>query len=265
MKRLAGGLIVVCGLLTGCSSWIPTVTNNGLNYGINLGRTISADRSLFNVLDDLSIKNTINHALLDEALLLNISTDVYQGRVMLTGSVKDAETRQKVEDLARQVDGVRELYNEIQVTDESRLMAFPKDLLIESTLAARMVLAPDVSSVDYQVRAANGVVYVLGIAKSRAELDQVITLARVSGARKIVSHVFLSEHIVLDGTPEPAVRAKAEPDPVRAGGGPAKVSGRAAHPTNPAWKPTGPKSLICWRVAASRAPSGPSCSGTTLA
>ncbi|MEK6605079.1 MAG: hypothetical protein AABY77_04245, partial [Nitrospirota bacterium] len=93
MKLGAVGLVMMCGLLTGCSSWIPTVANNGLNYGINIGRTISADRSLFNVLDDLSIKNTINYALLDEALMLSISTDVYQGRVMLTGSVKDAETR----------------------------------------------------------------------------------------------------------------------------------------------------------------------------
>ena len=226
MKRLAGGLIVVCGLLTGCSSWIPTLANNGLNHGINLGRTISADRSFFNVLDDLSIKNTINHALLDETLLLDINANVYQGRVMLTGSVKDAETRQKVEDLTRQIDGVRELYNDIQVTDESWLKSLPRDLLIESTLAARMVLAPDVSSVDYQVRAANGVVYVLGIAKSRAELDQVITLARVSGARKIVSHVFLSEHIVLEGAPEPTAAAKADPEPVRAGGEPTRVGAK---------------------------------------
>ena len=223
MKRGAVGLVMMCSLLTGCSSWVPTIANNGLNHGVNLGRAISADRSLFNVFDDLSIKDTINHVLLDEALLLSISTDVYQGRVMLTGSVKDAETRQKAEDLARQVDGVRELYNEIQVTDESRLMSLPRDLLIENMLDARMVLEPGVTSVNYQLRSEKGVVYVLGIAHSRAELDQVIALARASGARKIVSHVFLSEQIVLDGAPEPTVRAKAEPEPVRAGGEPTKV------------------------------------------
>jgi osmotically-inducible protein OsmY len=213
----------MCGLLTGCSSWVPTIANNGINHGVNLGRAISADRSFFNVLDDLTIKTTINHALLDETLLLSISTDVYQGRVMLTGSVKDAETRQKAEDLARQVDGVRELYNEIQVTDESRLMFFPKDLLIENMLEARMVLEPGVTSVNYQMRAEKGVVYVLGLAQSRAELDQVIALARASGARKIVSHVFLSEYIVLDGAPETTAEAKVAPEPVRAGGGPTKV------------------------------------------
>jgi osmotically-inducible protein OsmY len=192
MKLGAVGLMVMCGVLAGCAL-VPTATTNG----INVGRAMSADRSLFNVLDDKSIKNNINNALLDEALLLNINTDVYQGRVMLTGSVKDAGTRQKAEDLAREVDGVRELYNEVQVTDQNWLKAFPKDFVIENMLAARMMLALDVSSIDYQVRAWDGVVYLLGIAKSRAELDQVIALTRASGARKIVSHVLLSEHIVL--------------------------------------------------------------------
>ncbi len=223
MKLGAVGLVVMCGVLIGCSSWIPTVANNGVNYGINIGRAISADRSVFNVLDDLSIKNTINNALFDEALLLDISTDVYQGMVMLTGSVEDATTRQKAEDLARKVDGVRELYNDIQVTDESWLKSFPKDLLIENTLAARMVLAAGVSSVNYQLRAASGVVYVMGIAKSRAELDQVIALARVSGARKIVSHVFLTEHIILDGAPETTAGANVESESVKAGDEPARA------------------------------------------
>lgn len=217
MKLGAVGLVVMCGVLAGCGSWIPTIANNGVNYGINIGRSMSADRSLFNVLDDLSIKNTINNALFDEALLLSINTDVYQGKVMLTGSVKDAATRQKAEDLAREVDGVRELYNEIQVTDKNWLKTLAKDLVIENMLAAQMVLAPDVSSIDYQVRVWNGVVYVLGIAKSRAELDQVIALARGSGARKIVSHVFLSEQIVLDGPPETTVGVKVESEPARAG------------------------------------------------
>ena len=211
MKLGTVGLVVMYGVLAGCS-WAPTVATNG----INVGRAISADRSLFNVLDDKGIKNTINNALLDEALLLNINTDVYQGRVMLTGSAKDAATRQKVEDLARKVDGVRELYNEIQVTDKSWLKSYAKDTWVENTLAARMMLAPGVSGVDYQVRAANGVIYVLGIAKSRAELDQVIALARKSGANRIVSHVFLTEDIVLDVAPVMTAETKVGSESVKA-------------------------------------------------
>ena len=206
------GMLALAGWLAGCSSWVPTVANNGLNYGINVGRTITADRSLFNVLDDLYIKNTINNALLDEALVLNVSADVYQGMVMLTGAVKDAETRQKAEDLVRQVDGVRELFNEIQVTDEHWLKFLPKDLWMENTLTARLVFAPGVSSVDYRWRAVNGIVYFMGMARSREELDKVIALARMNGVRKIVSHVFLTDHVVVD-VPSSETTAGVQPDP----------------------------------------------------
>lgn len=192
------GMVALAGWLAGCSSWVPTVANNGLNYGINVGRTISADRSFFNVLDDLSIKNTINNALLDEALVLNVNADVYQGMVMLTGSVWDAETRQKAEDLARKVDGVRELFNEIQVTDESWLKFLPKDLWAENILTAKLVFSSEVSSVDYRWRVVNGIVYFMGMARSRDELDAVIALARMNGVRKIVSHVFLTDHVIVD-------------------------------------------------------------------
>jgi len=211
MKLGTAGLVVMYGVLAGCA-FAPSAATNG----INVGRAISADRSLFNVLDDKSIKNTINNALLDEALLLNINTDVYQGRVMLTGSAKDEATRQKAEGLVRKVDGVRELYNEIQVTDKSWVKSLPKDTWIENTLAARMVAASGVSSVNYQLRAANGAVYVLGIAKSRAELDQVIALARKSGANRIVSHVFLTEDIVLDVAPVMTAGTKEGSGSVRA-------------------------------------------------
>ena len=205
------GMLVLAGWLAGCSTWVPSVTNSVLNYGINVGRTITADRSLFNVLDDLYIKNTISNALLDEALLLDISTDVYQGMVMLTGAVKDAETRQKAEDLARKVDGVRELFNEIQVTDENWLKSLPIDLWVENTLTAKLVFASGVSSVDYRWRAVNGIVYFIGMARSREELDKVIALARMHGVRRIVSHVFLTDHVVVDVPSE--ATAGVQPDP----------------------------------------------------
>ena len=214
MKLRSIGLVLVCSVLTGCSSWIPSVANNGINYGVSIGQALSADRSLYNVMYDLTTKNTINNALIDNTLILNVSTDVYQGIVMLTGFVKDEETRKKAEDLARKVEGVREIYNDIQVTDETRLLYLPKDLLIETALSTRMVLEPGITSVNYMFRATGGIVYILGIAKSRSELDQVIALTRTSGARKIVSHVFLTEQIVLE-TPEATAEAKAAPAPVQ--------------------------------------------------
>jgi osmotically-inducible protein OsmY len=191
------GMMALASLLAGCAFGVSTFATDGADFGVNVGRSITADRSLFNVLDDLSIKITIEHTLFDEALSFNVSVDVYQGMVMLTGSVGDAVTRKKAEKLARQVDGVRELFNEIQVTDESWVKSLPKDLFVENTLTVKLVLASGIRSVNYRCRAVNGVVYFMGMARSREELDKVIALARMNGVRKIVSHVFLTDSVVV--------------------------------------------------------------------
>lgn len=220
------GVLAMLAFLPGCSSWIATVANNGLNYGINVGRTLSADRSLFNVLDDLAVKNTINNAFFDEALLLDINADVYQGMAMLTGVVRDAETKQKAEDLARKVDGVRELFNEIQVADENWLKMVAKDLLMETTLTAKLVWTEGVNSVNYRWRTVNGAVYFMGRARGRAELDKVISLARMDGVRKIVCHVFLTDHVAVDVLPDAPAEAKAATETNKAGEEPAKAEAK---------------------------------------
>ncbi len=191
------GVMALAGLLAGCAIGVSSFATDGADFGINVGRTMTADRSLFNVLDDLSIKNTAENNLLDEALSLNVNVDVYQGMMMLTGSVEDAVTRKKAEKLARGVDGVRELFNEIQVTDESWVKSLPKDVYLENAITAKMVFAPGIRSVNYRCRVVNGVLYFMGMARSREELDKVIALGRMNGVRKIVSHVFLTDSIVV--------------------------------------------------------------------
>jgi len=191
------GMMALASLLAGCAFGVSTFATDGVDFGINVGRTINADRSLFNVLDDLEIKNTTENSLLDEALSLNVTVDVYQGMVMLTGSVEDVVARKKAENRARQVDGIRELFNEIQVTDESWVKSLPKDVYLEKTITAKMVLAPGIRSVNYRCRVVNGVVYFMGMARGREELDKVIALASMNGVRRIVSHVFLTDSIVV--------------------------------------------------------------------
>jgi len=205
------GVMALASLLAGCAFGVSTFATDGVDFGINVGRTIKADRSLINVLDDLSIKNTAENILLDEALSLNVSVDVYQGMVMLTGSVEDAVTRKKAEKLASQVDGVRELFNEIQVTEGSWLMSLPKDVYVENAIAAKLVMAPGIRSVNYRCRVVNGVVYLMGMARSREELDKVIALARMNGVRKIVSHVFLTDSIVVVVPPTAPTGVKPAP------------------------------------------------------
>ncbi len=73
----------------------------------------------------------------------------------------------------------------------------------------------------------NGIVYFLGMARSREELDKVIALARMNGVRKIVSHVFLTDHVVVDVPAE--VTAEVKPDP--------EARSTASKPDEPKVKP----------------------------
>ena len=51
----------------------------------------------------------------------------------------------------------------------------------------------DISDVNYTVETVNGIVYLMGIARSRPALDKVTTHARnIAGVQKVISHVRLS-------------------------------------------------------------------------
>lgn len=182
--------VAVTGSLEGC---LNTITSVGQAM-VNVGATTREDRSLRTIAADYAIKSAITHAYLDEAMLLDINTDVYAGRVLLTGAVRNADARRKAEEIARRVEGVREVLNEIQVTPDGGISASIRDLLIENELQFFLLAEKGVSSIDYRWRSVNSVVYLIGVAASREELDKVLSLARdLKAVKKVVSHVRLPD------------------------------------------------------------------------
>ena len=164
------------------------------------------DRTMYQHAEDFEIKSTIRTAYLDQTMLMDISTDVYERHVMLTGAVKNAEERNRAEEIARQVKGTQQVYNDIQVTDEGGLKATAEDLTILTKLHAKLLAAKGVSSVNFRLRAVNGVVYLLGIAQSQGELDKILAIVReTDGVGQVISHM----QIKPPGSPAPARAAPA--------------------------------------------------------
>lgn len=193
-KKLTGLvlLVAVMGSLEGC---LNSVTSVG-HAMVNVGTTTQEDRSLYRIAADYAIKAEITHTYLDETMLLDINTDVYAGRVLLTGAVRDAATRLKAEEIARRVKNVREIINEIQVTPNGDLSASIHDVLIENELQLFLLMEKGVSSIDYRWRSVNSVVYFIGLASSREELDKVLSLARdLRAVKKVVSHIRAPENM----------------------------------------------------------------------
>ena len=123
-------------------------------------------------------------------LYLNVSTNVFQGRVMLTGSVPDRDSYDTAARLANSVSGVTEVINELQVTEDGGFRATAKDLALEAKLSARLIRANNIKQANYRWKAVNGVVYLLGLAQNQAELDLVLKVIKdTEGVDRVITYV----------------------------------------------------------------------------
>ena len=181
--RLAGIAIMVVSAwaLAGC---LPTATT----LAIEGAYTASEERSLDDVVDDNVIKIELNKLLIDEGLGMfkDVSTVVYQGRVLLIGDVAEAADKTRAGEIGGQPEGVLEVINEIQVTDEGGIRSVVDDIYIEKVIQADYLFDSDIDSANFRVRSVNGVVYLIGLAESQAELDKALAIV---SARDDVSRI----------------------------------------------------------------------------
>ena len=184
-QRLGACAVVVAGFaLAGCSS--PTMI-------LDAATTVAEDRTMSQVTTDAGLKIDINAKLLSNKyrdLFLDVNTNVYENRVMLTGSVETGSQKRRATLLVRSIKGVTKVINELQVTGDGTLTETANDLWIETKLKARLVGADGVSSINYRWRSVNGVVYFIGVAQNGRELAEVVRLTRaMSHVNKVVTHV----------------------------------------------------------------------------
>ena len=159
------------------------------------GLTVAQERSIGTVIDDTAIELQIQHYLLQasDGLFIRVGIEVHEGRVLLTGVVPAPDDRVEAVRQAWQVNGVLEVINEVQVSDRAGITDYLRDVKITSQLRFKMLRDRDISDVNYTVETVNGIVYLMGIARSRPELDKVTTHARnIAGVQKVISHVRLS-------------------------------------------------------------------------
>jgi len=160
------------------------------------GTAALQERSIGDAVDDLTIRAELNQLFFEDNvdLLASVSFNVIEGRVLLKGSVKTQEHRVHALELTWQAAGVREVINEIQVTNQGGIVNYARDTWISTQLKAEILFDTGVYSINYNVETINGTVYVVGIAQDQAELDLVIEHARrIKNVKKVVSHVIMKD------------------------------------------------------------------------
>jgi osmotically-inducible protein OsmY len=157
-----------------------------------VGTAAMQDRGVRGAVTDNAIVLEINHLWFQksESLFSAVSTQIYEGRVLVTGAVTDPDVRAEAIRLAWQAKGVREIINEVEITDTGGLKAYARDTWSANELRTRLLFAKDINSVNYSVDVVNGTVYIIGVFVSPEEHDRVLTVARnLSGIKRVVTHV----------------------------------------------------------------------------
>jgi len=150
------------------------------------------ERTLGDVIDDLAVHTEISDGLFrfNEQLFQDVSIDVTEGRVLLTGKVPNPDDRVDAVRIAWQADGVVEVINEIQVTETGGIESYLNDVRISNELRADLLFDGAIDSINYNVETVGGIIYLTGIAQNQAELNLVVDHARtISGVKEVISHV----------------------------------------------------------------------------
>ena len=184
----AAALLALGGLvLSGCAPALVGV-------GTAAVAASSTEKGLTTSVSDSVIFTKIQDRFIQEDANLSTVVDVTvnDAAVLLTGKVKTPEEKVTATRLTWEVRGVREVINELQVTDTSSIKDVAKDLAASAQLRGKLIADSDVSSLNFSIDVVNGTVYLSGVAADAEEMNRVVGHAReLRFAQQVVNYITL--------------------------------------------------------------------------
>lgn len=155
----------------------------------------STEKGFSTSVSDSVIKTKLSDKYLrdDVDLVQGISISVNEGAVLLTGTVPTQDKKINATKLAWEIRGVREVVNEVTVTQDVNLKNKAKDFAAAAQLRLKIIGDGKVSSLNYSIDVVDGVVYLSGVAETEEERARVVALAQeLPFAKKVVDYIILS-------------------------------------------------------------------------
>ena len=175
--------------LQSCGPMIGTV---GM---VSLGAA-SKEKGLGTTISDNIIKTKISNLIFkyDKELIAETKIFVNSGSVLFTGKVIRPNDKIQVTKLAWSIRGVREVNNEIQVTDTSSIKNIARDIASLGEIRARIMSDKSINSINYSIDVVNDKAYISGVASNETEMNLVKNHA--SSARfvkEVYSYILLNK------------------------------------------------------------------------
>ena len=154
------------------------------------------ERSIGTVVDDATIKINIAAKFINsnDNLFVEIGTNVLEGRVLLTGLVNNQEVRIDAVRRVWEVQGVKEVINEIQIGNRDSIREYAQDLWINTQVRGLAAKTLGLRSITYNFETIQGKVYIAGITSREDQLYDLIEVAKsVKGVSEIINYVIVKK------------------------------------------------------------------------
>ncbi|MDO8887137.1 MAG: BON domain-containing protein [Hydrogenophaga sp.] len=203
LQRITVATLLVAALGATLSACAPLVVG-----GAAVGALVAVDRRTSGAqLDDQGIELRSNNRLKDELgdARARVAVTSYNRRVLLTGEAASEAVKTQITQIVSGVSNVREVINELGVTNSPTLKERATDTLITGRLKASLVDAKDLAASAFKVVTERGTVYLMGRVTQR-EADRATDLARnTPGVSRVVrTFEIITEQELANMQPRPA-------------------------------------------------------------
>ncbi|MBI1954670.1 MAG: BON domain-containing protein [Proteobacteria bacterium] len=176
------------------SSCVPALVMGG---AAGIGTAAVKEKGLGGTISDTEISTRVKVGLYQKSPQhhAKIGVNVQNGEVLLTGAVPDQQWVVDAEKIAWETKGVRDVKNNIQVSEEAGLGTFTSDSWVTTQVKSALLFDQDIKSINYSIKTVGSVVYVMGIAQNQQELNKVLDHARnTRGVKKVVNYAKIKEN-----------------------------------------------------------------------
>ena len=175
----------MCIFLTGCSA---ALVGGAVFAG---HKSVTDERSVSAMFNDSVISTTIKRKMMADEFVKarNIDVDVLNGIVYLIGVVKSSSQKRMAADIARGIEGVRKIENQLIIGKTTIGQTFD-DTMLTSKIRVKLLQTPDIRSTNIDVDTYNNIVTLTGIVKTHQERGKALYVAqKVAGNKQIVNNL----------------------------------------------------------------------------
>ena len=162
--------------------------------GTVVGTSVLKEKSPIESVSDTILSTRVSTAIykISPDVHATVGINVQEQEVLLTGVVATDELKNEVEKSVWSTSGVKQVYNDIQISDVPPIKNYAKDSWITSQVKTKLLGSSKIRSLNYSVKTVNNVVYIFGISRTQEELDKVLDIAsHIKGVEKVMSYVRL--------------------------------------------------------------------------